>query len=669
MSDVAMNTWIPGRFAFSTARTARSMSCSRVRASESTIGRVTASAIRRTESKSPSDDAANPASITSTPRCSSWRAIASFSSAFMVAPSDCSPSRSVVSQICTRSMLTPSCPRAPSARHPPASETKTPRAVNPPVASSSSFGTGPYTAARPPGGLESSRPRRSPSVAGRSRSFILRSSYPCPAALSSVTIPDRGRAAAAPRRQQPHDQHHRPRERIGDHAEEEHHLGRPDRHHHEEDEPEQHGERVAAVELNLLEREVADLAHHEAGDRVDHEQHREVLARVALAAEVVEEEHGRRDDQRRGGNGQPDEVALLGRGGLDVEAREPQRAARDVEGSREPSPPSPWPQRPGVDQDAGRHPEGDQIREGIVLDAEGAARVGEPRDAAVEHVARPGAPDGEGGDPVLVVQRRDDRVEAREQTGGGDQVRDEIDAAAQRRDAPARPAGHHREPLRPHSGASASAVAPARTRSPRRTSGRTSEGIQRSTREPNMIIPMRSPRRTASPGRTRQTMRRASAPAICTTRYRRPPASSPTALRSLSSEALSAKAARNRPGVCRTASTVPLTGLRFTCTSSGDMKMLTRVAGARRNPSSRSLATATTRPSAGATTSRAPGGGTRSGSRKKLRARPRPTTRGMTADGRPAAAPTTATAPRTAATVAITGQPSRAMGSRGPTGS
>src|SRR5438128_1393034 len=79
MSEVAMKMWIPGRFAFSTARMARSTSCSRVRASERTIGFTTAAATRRTDSKSPSEEAAKPASITSTPRCSSWRALAALS--------------------------------------------------------------------------------------------------------------------------------------------------------------------------------------------------------------------------------------------------------------------------------------------------------------------------------------------------------------------------------------------------------------------------------------------------------------------------------------------------------------------------------------------------------------------------------------------------------------
>src|SRR5580658_10194298 len=45
---------------------------------------------------------AKPASITSTPSSSSARAMRSFSSRFIAAPGDCSPSRRVVSKIMTR---------------------------------------------------------------------------------------------------------------------------------------------------------------------------------------------------------------------------------------------------------------------------------------------------------------------------------------------------------------------------------------------------------------------------------------------------------------------------------------------------------------------------------------------------------------------------------------
>jgi hypothetical protein len=68
-------------------------------------------AIARTAARSSGEAAGNPASITSTPsRASAW-AISSFSAAVMVAPGDCSPSRSVVSKIRTCGMVTPGAPR------------------------------------------------------------------------------------------------------------------------------------------------------------------------------------------------------------------------------------------------------------------------------------------------------------------------------------------------------------------------------------------------------------------------------------------------------------------------------------------------------------------------------------------------------------------------------
>src|SRR5439155_554165 len=287
--------------------------------------------------------------------------------------------------------------------------------------------------------------------------------------------------------------------------------------------PEQDRERMAMMEADLLERVVPDLAHHEPRHREDDEQHRDVLAGLALAAEPEPEEHGGGDHAGRRRDGEADEVPLLDRSDLHVEAGEPERAAGHVERGGEPAPASPRPQRPLIDEDAGRDAEGDQVGERVVLDAEGAGRAREPRDAPVERVAELRHQDHHRREPVLPrrpaaggVERADDRVEAREEPGRGEQVGQQVDALAQRRDAPA-----------------------------------------------------------------------------------------------------AAEAARNLPAVWRTGATVAETGLRFTCTSSGDMKMLTRVAGAWSTRSSRSSITATTRPSAGETTSRSSGGARRSGSRKK----------------------------------------------------
>src|SRR5580704_8267884 len=101
-----------GRAARFTASHARSMSPRLARARPQMIGgsldgrpsttRVpTFSAIVRTAARSSGEAAGKPASMTSTPRRASARATSSFSGDVIVAPGDCSPSRSVVSKIRT----------------------------------------------------------------------------------------------------------------------------------------------------------------------------------------------------------------------------------------------------------------------------------------------------------------------------------------------------------------------------------------------------------------------------------------------------------------------------------------------------------------------------------------------------------------------------------------
>src|SRR5450759_3870108 len=101
-SDVAMNVWMRGRAAPSRAAAARSMSASTERASAAMTGRRTSRATARTEAKSSSEAIGKPASITSTPRASSFRARRTFSASRIEKPGACSPSRSVVSKIVIR---------------------------------------------------------------------------------------------------------------------------------------------------------------------------------------------------------------------------------------------------------------------------------------------------------------------------------------------------------------------------------------------------------------------------------------------------------------------------------------------------------------------------------------------------------------------------------------
>jgi len=81
------------------------MSRSLALASEQTVESLIASAIARTASKSPVEDAAKPASITSTRSFSSCLAMRSFSSRVIEAPGLCSPSRKVVSKMISLSAI------------------------------------------------------------------------------------------------------------------------------------------------------------------------------------------------------------------------------------------------------------------------------------------------------------------------------------------------------------------------------------------------------------------------------------------------------------------------------------------------------------------------------------------------------------------------------------
>src|SRR6266851_3397275 len=108
MSEVATKVWMRGRRAYFTASQHRSMSINPTRLSPQMIGAPSSTptwrATSRAASKSSSEEIGKPASITSTLRRASCRAISSFSPAFIENPGACSPSRSVVSKMSTRSM-------------------------------------------------------------------------------------------------------------------------------------------------------------------------------------------------------------------------------------------------------------------------------------------------------------------------------------------------------------------------------------------------------------------------------------------------------------------------------------------------------------------------------------------------------------------------------------
>jgi len=100
MSDVAMKVWMrPFSPACWSASHARSISLKLARQRPAISGPLMVCATFFTASKSPSEAMGNPASITSMLSFCSCLAILSFSSMFMLAPGDCSPSLRVVSKI------------------------------------------------------------------------------------------------------------------------------------------------------------------------------------------------------------------------------------------------------------------------------------------------------------------------------------------------------------------------------------------------------------------------------------------------------------------------------------------------------------------------------------------------------------------------------------------
>ena len=103
MSEVEMKVWMRGRWESLIAFQAASMSALCVRERPQITGPSTWRAMLSTASKSPGEVTGKPASITSTPRRASCWAISTFSWVFSEIPGDCSPSRSVVSKILTRS--------------------------------------------------------------------------------------------------------------------------------------------------------------------------------------------------------------------------------------------------------------------------------------------------------------------------------------------------------------------------------------------------------------------------------------------------------------------------------------------------------------------------------------------------------------------------------------
>src|SRR3989442_2312588 len=240
-----------------------------------------------------------------------------------------------------------------------------------------------------------------------------------------------------------------------------------------------------------------------------------------------------------GGRGEPDERGLGGPRLRHVEAGEPDRRRHHVEVAEDPGRLARGRELELVHEERGGDPEAHHVHEAVELRPETRPRVGEARHAAVERVEDAGEEDVPARPAVLSAGGQHHRPDAEEQIEEREQARHDHDHA---------PDGARAE-RRPHSGYSASTPAPARTRSPgaTRTAGRSAAGSNTSTREPNLIIPIRSASVTRSPSRHSVTLRRAISPAIWRTSTLPRSPRIPTDACSLSRLALSVAACRNFP--------------------------------------------------------------------------------------------------------------------------
>src|SRR5215510_9540241 len=296
----------------------------------------------------------------------------------------------------------------------------------------------------------------------------------------------------------------------------------------------------AAREVDFLEAVVAERRDHEEGD--DDRADRDGRGQPAGHHHSLQEERGRGDDPRGGGGGQSHEVPAIRHALVDVEAGETQGAADHEEEGAEPGNPPCLGEGQRVQHEGGSHAEGHHVGQRVELHAELGGSPGEARHLAVENVQDHAHEHRYRALDEARLGGQHDGEKTTEQIGSGEQAREEEDAATRMlaqllpptttrmpRPLTARmPTSHRSTPM---------TVSPPLTRSPTFTRISADRGSSRSVRDPKRISPKRSPAASLSPRCTRQTMRRASTPAICFTLTRAPSPWSATVQRSLSSDA------------------------------------------------------------------------------------------------------------------------------------
>src|SRR5688572_109755 len=161
---------------------------------------------------------------------------------------------------------------------------------------------------------------------------------------------------------------HRARERVAGEDEKKKNVVLRGNDHHRQHHHEEGLAGAPPRKRDFLEAPIAERRHH--GEREQVRAHGDGAQRPAgELVSLEQDDHGGGHGRRRR-RGQSHEEALVAGAGVHVEARQPQRAADDEEEGGEPRRPPQPPQREAVEQEGGRHAEGDDVGERVVLDAE-----------------------------------------------------------------------------------------------------------------------------------------------------------------------------------------------------------------------------------------------------------------------------------------------------------
>ena len=227
-----------------------------------------------------------------------------------------------------------------------------------------------------------------------------------------------------------HQGHQGPRRGIDQRQQKQYHRGSDGNQRDDQDDEQDAEKRHLAVQIELLEAVITNVADHQQTDEDSQDECKEGNCRlIQLLADTVEPDQA--GNGRRGRRtGQPLEVAFVGAAGLGIEPGQAQCRRGRVNKGSQPAQLAQTLQRPLIYHQGGSQPERHHIRQAVILDAEIGFRLRHPGDTAVHAVQDHRHEHGDGGRLITRIKCGNDRIEPGKQGRGREQVGQEVNAPA-----------------------------------------------------------------------------------------------------------------------------------------------------------------------------------------------------------------------------------------------